>query len=496
MAVGAVAGSGCSGSKSSGFAGGGGGSSGSGDDGGFILPTGDDGGSSSSSGGGLQLMLTGDGGVVSAGPCPNGGSTSISGKIYDPAGKNPLYGAVAYVPRNPPLPIKSGPSCDTCNSLYTGSPVAAAQTDSSGHFIMQNAPSGANVPLVIQLGKWRKILTLNHVTACQDNPQADKSLKLPNNHNVGNIPNIAISTGGADTLECLLLRMGVDASEYTPGAPGPGRIHIFQGSGAGGFTLPFMIPGLNINALGAPNTNPAAPSSSSSLWNSDNSTANYDIIMLSCEGAETANMNQQVLFDYAKNGGRVFASHFHYSWFNMGPFAASTPALATWVTGAQSIGNINGVIQTTLPGGAPFPKGVAMKQWLMNVGALGVAGAPAGELPIVAARHNANVTAANTPSTSWIVPDSKAGQPAGATQYFSFNTPIGATVEAQCGRVVYSDLHVGGASKDNPSMSVPQECDTGDLTPQEKALEFMLFDLSACVIPDNSMPMPPMVIPQ
>jgi hypothetical protein len=488
---------GCGSAKSSGFGGGGNGSSsGAGDDSGFNFTQGDDGGGGSS-GGGIQLMLTADGGVVQTGTCSNGSSTTISGKIYDPAGKNPLYGVVAYVPSKPVLPFKDGPACQSCNSLYTGSPAAAAVTDASGHFVMQNAPSGKNVPLVIQLGKWRKQLTVSTVTACQDNPQPDKSLKLPNNHHVGDIPSIAISTGGADTLECLLLRMGVDAAEYVPGTSTAGRIHIFQGSGAGGFTLPFMIPGVNLGNIGAPNTSPAAPASSGALWTSDSAMSLYDIVMLSCEGNETSNMNQQVLFDYAKAGGRVFASHFHYAWFNKtGPFFAFTPAIASWVTGAQDIGDINGIIETTLAGGAAFPKGVAMKQWLGNVGALGVSGAPAGELHIVQARHNANVTAANTPSTSWIVPDPSAMQPAGASQYFSFNTPLGASVENTCGRVVYSDLHVGGASKDNPSMPVPQECDTSDLTPQEKALEFMLFDISACIVPDNTTPPPPMIIPQ
>ena len=62
-------------------------------------------------------------------------------------------------------------------------------------------------------------------------------------------------------------------------------------------------------------------------------------------------------------------------------------------------------ILTTLPNGQAFPRGIAMDAWLTNVGALGVAGAPAGELPIVQARHNADVSAANTPSVPWIITD-------------------------------------------------------------------------------------------
>ena len=91
------------------------------------------------------------------------------------------------------------------------------------------APDGADVPLVIQIGKWRKQMTIAAVTACQDNPQADKTLTLPKTHLEGDIPSIAVSTGNADTLECLLLRMGVDQSEYTAGPGGAGRIHVFVG---------------------------------------------------------------------------------------------------------------------------------------------------------------------------------------------------------------------------------------------------------------------------
>jgi hypothetical protein len=242
------------------------------------------------------------------------------------------------------------------------------------------------------------------------------------------------------------------------------------------------------------------------------------VTLLSCEGAETANVvdaNRQSLLDYSSAGGRVFASHWHYFWFNQGPFAAYN--LATWYAGnAQTLDDtmlFPGDVYTTLLNGQPFPEGVALSTWLGVVKALDMNGM----LDIFSARHNSDVLPPagppGTPSQPWIVLDKSimlmvpAGIPvANGAEYFSVDTPIGAA--AQCGRVVYSDLHVsGGAGITAPGATymadyagaptqvdygvVPSGCAMHALTPQEKALEFMIFDLSSCLVPIGQTPHPP-----
>ena len=58
-------------------------------------------------------------------------------------------------------------------------------------------------------------------------------------------------------------------------------------------------------------------------------------------------------------------------------------------------------------------------------------------------------------------------------------------LDNRCGKVVFSDMHVsGGPSKDSNGkvLPYPPSCGTAaDLSPQEKALAFMFFDISSCV---------------
>jgi hypothetical protein len=426
--------------------------------------------------------------------CQNGQSTTITGKIMDPAGHNPLYNAVAYIPNSQggkldPIPGGITPDSCSCGALYSGEPMADALTAADGTFTIKNAPDGANIPLVVQIGKWRKEIIIPQVSMCQ--PNAIPAINLPKNLNDGmfaSLPNIAVSTGGADTLECLLTRIGVDEAMFS-GDPSAAtaRVHVFQGSGG--------------NAA----SNPNSPSSPASLWDSEADLDRYDVVLFSCEGSPTTGADSTTapqLASYVNKGGRVFAEHYHYAFFadytnTQGVAFPQFANVADWnnvglIANDAYFNGIGGVIQTTLPNNKPFPEGVALKTWLGNVGAL-----VAGEIQVPAGngRYNATVGATNV-GTPWVQTDQNAS-PA-STQYFSWDMPLmpplnDAGVPEYCGRVVYSDMHVSGSANDyGSSTTVPAGCDNGaTLSADEDAIEFILFDLSSCVTPVGYPPQPP-----
>jgi hypothetical protein len=494
----------------------------------------------------------GDGSTIPA-ACPGGGlecyvpggcTTSLSGTVYDPAGRNPLYNVVVFIPNDPlgALPVIT-PGTHTCNTcdVSIGNYVAVTTTDSNGHFTLTGVPATTHVPLVVQTGKWRREVFLPPVTACTDNAVAATNSRLPKSRTEGDLPQMALLTGGCDDLGCFMKSMGIDDAEYT--APhGGGRLDIYQGVGIRG-------SGASLSSGRAGNcTGPGCP-----LWASKQSFEYYDIAILSCECAENNQTKppagMRALHDWLGEGGKVFASHYHYTWFKNSPLA-DFQKVATWLGMSNAEGRGNYSIDTS------FPKGKTYRDWLSNVGAL----APNGSIALNSVATS--VSTVNAPTTRWIY-DSTNNE----TKYLSFLTPIGGiapaltpdagvTVEAgveagikagleagaeagheagleasvesdaradartdaevepdaemeaaiasksdaappmevtgpqYCGKAVFTDLHTS-ASLYSQVNNIPAGCDGAPMTAQQKALEYLFFDLSACVSTDDTPPPPP-----
>lgn len=404
--------------------------------------------------------------------CENGAKTTVSGTVYDPSGKLPLYNVIVYVPNAPLDPLTDGATCDQCSATLSGSPIVTALTDTKGNFVLEDVPVGEEIPLVVQVGKWRREIKLPAVEKCKDTPTEAGTIRLPRNQEEGHIPKIALTTGGADPLECLLRKLGIDEGEFTP-ETGTGRINLFAGRGDAGHPVTTRYAdGLN---QGVEFT------SATSLWGTVESLRQYDMVILACEGdphvADKPATARQALFDYTSLGGRVFASHWHNVWLERGP--APFPTTAVWDDNdTDPVSPLTALVDTELP------KGRALADWLFNVGASTVPG----EIVINGAQHTVNDVTEGV-STRWIYYDEP--EPAGV-QYFTFNTPIDVDEEQQCGRLVFTDIHVSAGDLTGPPF--PEGCSTEELTPQEKALLFMLFDLSSCIVPDDEEPQVP--IPQ
>jgi hypothetical protein len=291
--------------------------------------------------------------------------------------------------------------------------------------------------------------------------------RLPKNQHEGNIPLMALTTGGADVLECFLRRIGLEDPEFTIGG-GAGRVHFYAGltNTQGQLTSSFD------SAHGGQPFGQAAQ-----FWSAAPNLKTYDIVLLSCEGdtfaPEKPQNALQALLDYTNIGGRVFASHWHRYWFHPDAPAQSVfTSVGAWADQKDPPNPSTGVINDT------FPKGKAMKEWLVNVGASTVPG----QIMINEPRDNiASVDPKQ--AQQWITLMNRQ-----VVEYLSFNTPQAAPDDQKCGRVVYSDLHVSSGEGWGPW---PSGCTSHPLSAQEKALEFMLFDLSSCIQSDTAPPAPP-----
>jgi hypothetical protein len=428
--------------------------------------------------------------------CTAGATTTLTGTVMDPAGLHPLYDALVYIPNNPNdpglQPFSAGITCNVCGATAAGDPLVSTFTAPDGTFTLTGVPTGSNILLVAQLGRWRRQFSVNIPTSCGANA-LPSALTMPQNHTQGDIPRIGVLTGGFDPMECVLRKMGVQDSEFTD-PTGTGHIQFYLPTQAHAPANPFGIFAGECppNPYGAGAQISSATPPQSTLFGTTGAqpTINqYDVVILACEGyEEDMQANWPNLGAYTSAGGRVFMTDYSYDWMTASTPAAQNPAysgVATWHTGQNPQGSPEtGVIDLV-----SNPKGMAFEQWLQIVGASVVG---SGDVSLNPVFHNSDGVV--SPTQQWLYWGTS------TPIHFTFNTPVGAASASQCGRAVYSDWHADtlGFSGNYPScpyqltkaapyyshgLTFPAECDTNPMTPQEAILEFMLFDLTACVQP-------------
>jgi hypothetical protein len=411
--------------------------------------------------------------------------TSLTGTVRDPAGKFGLYNVYVYVPNKAPDLILPGhPTCTSCQAPASGDPIVGAQTDYRGTFAITKTasspwgvPAGSNIPLVLQIGKWRRQVVVPSVTACAANDLdtlvTPDLMRLPSKTSEGDMPLMALTTG-CDPAECFLRSIGIDDSEFVPPTSKSGHVHVYTGQDDQTKASGSSIAGGNAFA------------DTYSWWANSANLLAYDAVFNSCEckaydrnSSGTGNA-YNAIDAYVNGGGRLLSEHYFYNWFAPPTGTSDLQSVASWMPGgAGSSAPEDDTIDQS------FPRGDAFSQWLDYNR---ISKSP-GVASLVDTRDDVRALAGcadagSCLSTQWIVHPGDTHP-----RYVSFNAPVGKAAGAQCGRAAFSDVHLAGVSNDaqfpaecsNPGIDVP----AGHALNQN-TLEFLFFDLFSCVQDDGA----------
>ncbi len=377
----------------------------------------------------------GDGGTTQQDAACN---TSISGKVFAPNGTLPLYGVTVYVPGQRPPPFTEGVQCGSCENDLPGGVLTRAESGPDGSFRLDNVPPGSVAQVIVTTGKWRRIVEVP-VSQCGENTLPDGTFRLPRNKSEGEIPRIAMVTGGFDSLACIFTKMGIDPNEFGDASSSDKRVVFYNGAGG---------------------ASPGAAQPSTALWANLDEMKKFDAVINSCEGSEHPENKTapDVMRQYADLGGRIFGTHYHYLWQKS--LIPEWLPTATWGNGSSATPDL---VDTT------HPKGMALAEWLVNVGA----STTLGQVPGLT-QKTLNAVGIGPKTTRWLY---GSGTPP-TVHYLSFDTPVAADDDNKCGRVVYAGMHIS-QSTNTVNASFPAGC-SATLEPDEKMLIFLLFDLGSC----------------
>ncbi len=415
------------------------------------------GGGTAATGGGTS------GGLVTA-PCAVNHTGSIAGTVTEPSGQLALPNVLVFIPTIGLEDFPVGPAlrCPGCEDDVSGQPSKSTVSTTIGTFQLDDVPAGLT-RLVFQTGRWRREVEVT-VTECMTNALSPAVTHLPRSRAEGDLPRFALVTGAADPMECLLLKLGIEPSEFTTPDAG-GRVQLYVNNGQ-------LLDG------GLP---PEAE-----LLATPDRLLQYDQVLFPCRGAPAGRnqVERDAIGRFVDLGGRFFTTHYGYTWMEGQPFSQT----AAWTPNFQFAASDYVDVITS------FPKGAIYGQWLSRV-----AGISAG-VQLVDPRYNVGSVSGST--IAWLgSPSRRMSADMNWTAQLTFTTPLDAGVG--CGRVAFSDFHVSANAvlvpviptcvsepcpPEPPRPPFPENCLRTPFSDQEKVLVYLLFDLATCAKNDREVP--------
>lgn len=401
--------------------------------------------------------------------CPATGA-ELRGVVTAPNGLDPIPGAVVYLARTRPAVQPAGVSCDTCE--LPPNVLGYAVSNTQGMFVMPRgvSESGAFF-LVVQKGRFRRVTEVN-VQSCMGQAFTAQTTRLPGTRAEGEIPNILVASGTTaaqadrprtddwayDDIARVIRRLGITEFDRSE----PCRLAT-TGTSVANSSCPFG--GILANRT---------------------SLDRYNIVVAPC-GALGFNRSWQVLGapanaaiatnmrGWLQAGGRLYTSDTAY-----GLLAHAHPSAATFAGGSTVRSDGKDPANVGAGGSPSMPRtysgriaDMGLRDWLADRGALAMDGSiqlggfisPWVAIDSVPSTTRTLVTA----DVEWFTAASGMMTSAGSR-------PLTITSDVRegggCGRVVYSSYEVD--NRDSMSSS--------PLTPQERVLEYLLFELGGCLV--------------
>ncbi len=399
--------------------------------------------------------------------CPGAGA-EVTGTVFAPNGLDPVPGAVVYLTRTAPAMQPPGVSCDNCD--LPGNLLGYAVSNVQGRFnIAHGLDGGGSAYLIVQKGRFRRV-TMVSAVGCAPVSASASATTLPGARAQGEIPKILVAAGTAmaqdtrpaamdwayDDISSVIRRIGITefdraepcrtattTTDVTTAACEFGNILadsarlneynvIFAPCGALGFSKSWQVLGAAVNSRIATNVR---------TW--------------------------------LQRGGRLYASDTAY-----GLLSRSAPTVATFAGGMTLATNnrdpANIGVGASPPMGRTYQAQIVdpnLRTWLADrgVGMMGTVSITGFISPWVAVD--------SVPMTTRVLVD---GEVEWFTSMAGVTMPAGRrplTISADikenngCGRAVFSSYEV-----DNRA-AMPMT----PLSPQERILEYLLFELGGCI---------------